>query len=175
MFAKWLGALLVLAAAAAWGERQAIRLRRRVVELEEFRLALRLLMAEIGYTATPLPRALEYVASRLKGSGVRSFFTEVRIQLAEPGLVDDASTAWSRVAAVKQETLALEADDWAVLTRVAAGLGALGRDDQVRQLELADAQLSSLATEATEVCRRGEKMWRYLGVFGGLAIVILLL
>jgi stage III sporulation protein AB len=175
MFAKWLGALLVLAAAAALGERQAVRLRRRVGELEEFRLALRLLMAEIGYTATPLPRALDYVAARLKVSGVRSFFSEVRAHLIASGPVDDASSAWSRVAEAKQDTLALDADDWAVLRRVAAGLGALGRDDQVKQLELADAQLSSLAAEAAEVSRRGEKMWRYLGVFGGLAIVILLL
>ena len=54
-------------------------------------------------------------------------------------------------------------------------MGTLGREDQVRQLELADTQLSHLTAEAAQASFRGEKMWRYLGVFGGLAIVILLL
>ncbi len=175
MIIKWIGALLVFIAAVAWGESQAAKLRRRGTELETFRLALRLLMAEIGYTATPLPRALGYVATRLRSSGVRSFFSEVRACLIESEQGDDASAVWTRVVAKKQNILALTAVDWEVLNRVAAGLGTLGRDDQVRQLELADMQLSAQAAEAAEACRRGEKMWRYLGMFGGLAIVILML
>ena len=56
------------------GEMKAARTRHRVAELEDFCLALRLLSAEIGYTSTPLPRALVQVASRLQRKPVRDFF-----------------------------------------------------------------------------------------------------
>lgn len=72
MWAKWLGAFMILAAAATWGNEQAAVMRRRVKELEDFRLGLRLLSAEIGYTSTPLPRALENVHHRLSKTDRKS-------------------------------------------------------------------------------------------------------
>jgi stage III sporulation protein AB len=172
---KWLGALLILCAAYSLGNRQALKLRRRVAELEEFRLALRLLMAEIGYTATPLPKALDILAARLRRAEVGAFFRAVRRNLAVEGQVCDASEAWMEAACCSRRELALTEEDMAVLIRAGAGLGGLGRENQVRQLELVDAQLARLAEEAAKGCSDREKMWRYLGVLGGIAVVILLL
>ncbi|MCW3490280.1 hypothetical protein [Dethiobacter alkaliphilus] len=174
MLVKWLGALLILAAAAAWGNLQAAQLRRRVKELEEFRLGMRLLAAEIGYTSTPLPRALEHVQERLPGGGVSVFFTRAGELLRNPE-VADANAAWSRAADEVKEELALTREDWPVLLRAGAGLGSMGRENQIKQLEAAEVQLASHAATAAARCESGEKMWRYLGVMGGLAVVILLL
>lgn len=175
MWFKVTGALLILTAAASWGNQQAARLRRRQKELDEFRLALRLLRAEIGYTSTPLPRALECVAERLRLSRVALFFSGVEQALRDTAHPADATAAWYEAIVCARERLELTAQDWSVLRRAAAGLGGLGREDQVLQLEAAEQQLAAHAAEAAERCAGGEKMWRYLGVMGGLALVILLL
>jgi stage III sporulation protein AB len=175
MWLKWLGALMILSAALAWGNCQAVRLQRRLAEIEEFRTALRLLVAEIGYTATPLPRAVDHVISRLRRPQVCAFFKQVRISLDGSEHVTSAAAAWADAAAGCRSKMDLGRQDWDVLLRAAAGLGGLGRENQVKQLELAEAQLGHLAAEAAANCRNGEKMWRYLGAMGGLAIVILLL
>ncbi|MDW7651447.1 MAG: stage III sporulation protein AB [Bacillota bacterium] len=174
VWVKWLGALLIIGAATAWGNQQAERMKRRVRELEEFRLALRLLTAEIGYTATPLPRALALVQNRLHGRPVRTFFSEACARLREPD-VTDAADAWREAAASVRVQSALTGEDWPVLLRAAAGLGGLGRENQLQQLAAAEAQLAAHAASAAAQCESGERMWRYLGVMGGIAVVILLL
>ena len=57
----------------------------------------------------------------------------------------------------------------------AAGLGGLGRDDQLKQLAATEALLAAHAAEAAANFTGSEKMWRYLGVLSGMAVVILLL
>lgn len=174
MWVKWTGALLIVAASVLWGNRQAAQLRRRLRQLEEFRLAMRLLTAEIGYTATPLPRALEHVRGRLRDEQVQHFLTEISREMSDPG-VADASVAWVRAAGTCKGRMALESGDWPVILRAAAGLGSLGRESQMKQLEATEMQLAAHAAEAASQCERGERMWRYLGVMGGAAVVIVLL
>lgn len=171
---RWAGVLLVFAATYGLGELKATRTRRRVVELEEFCLALRLLSAEIGYTSTPLPRALVQVAGRLQRKPVRDFFLLAGEMLSGEGRLAEAAFSWAAAEERQRTALALTGEDWAALLRGAAGLGALGRSDQVRQLEMAGRQLSERCAEAAARCRDAEKMWRYLGALGGLAVVILL-
>jgi len=175
MWDKWVGLVLVLGAFYGLGELKASQTRRRVAELEEFRLALRLLSAEIGYTSTPLSRALISVAGRLRREQVREYFLVAGELLGGQGRLAEAAQSWAAAAERQRSALALTDDDWAALLRGAAALGTLGRADQVRQLELAGGQLAELAAEAATRCREGEKMWRYLGALGGLAVVILLL
>lgn len=174
MWFKWAGAILIVIAAALCGNLQAAQMQRRVKQLEEFRLAMRLLMAEIGYTATPLPRALEHVQERLNDERVKKFFTEIVLQLGRPE-VRDASLAWQRAAEVCRGQLSLQAEDWPLIMRAAAGLGALGRESQLKQLEAVESQLADHTARAAASSAGSEKMWRYLGVLGGAALVIILL
>ncbi|NLZ38864.1 MAG: hypothetical protein GX893_04570 [Firmicutes bacterium] len=174
MWIKWLGAALIITASMIWGNFQAEKLRERTRQLEEFRLALRLLAAEIGYTATPLPRALSLVAERLTLREVQNFFSLIGQELQQSTGID-AATAWLKAAQTARHYLYLTPRDWTVLSRAAAGLGTLGREDQLKQLAAAEAQLASHAADAAEKCASGEKMWRYLGALCGMAVVILLL
>jgi stage III sporulation protein AB len=171
---KWAGALIILAATTVWGNQQAALLQRRVRQLEEFRLALRLLAAEIGYTATPLPRALEEVRGRLRDKEVQNFFADVGNALRNPE-TGDAASAWLQAVQRRRGRLALVQDDWPVVMRAAAGLGGLGRENQIKQLEAAEAQLAAHTASAAALSESGARMWRYLGVMGGTALVILLL
>ncbi|MBS4007818.1 MAG: stage III sporulation protein AB [Clostridium sp.] len=171
---KWAGAVLIVLATALLGNQKAIQMKQRVKQLEEFRLAMRLLMAEIGYTATPLPRALEYVQNRLADERVKQFFAEIVRQLGRPE-VGDASLAWLRAIETFRGQLALRTDDWPLIKRAAAGLGGLGRESQLKQLEAVEIQLASHNSMVAANCVRSERMWRYLGMLGGAALVIILL
>lgn len=173
MIGKTLGAVFIVLSAFLLGEQQAARLRRRVAQLAEFRLALKLLAAEIGYTATPLPLALRGITARLRRPDVVLFFQEAASALGEEG-IPDAEAAWSKAAERARRKLELSGEDWAAVHRAAAGLGGLGRESQVKQLEMAELELARLMTEAAAGCREKEKMWRYLGVLSGMALVILL-
>jgi len=175
MWERWAGVLLVFVASLSFGELKAAQTRRRVAELEDFCLALRLLSAEIGYTSTPLPRALVQVAGRLQRKTVQDYFLLAGELLNGEGRLAEAGFSWKTAAERKRGSLALTGGDWAALLRGATGLGALGREDQLRQLEMAGRQLSDRCADAAARCRDGEKMWRYLGALGGLAVVILLL
>ena len=175
MWERWAGVLLVFVASYSLGELKASETRRRVAELEDFCLGLRLLSAEIGYTSTPLPRALVQVAGRVQRNAVRDYFLLTGELLSGEARLAGAALSWRTAAERQNGVLALNAGDWNALLRGAAGLGALGRNDQVRQLEMAGRQLSERCAEAAARCRDGEKMWRYLGALGGLAVVILLL
>jgi stage III sporulation protein AB len=174
MWAKVFGAMLILSATVLWSNAEIAKLRGRVRQLEDFRLALRLLAAEVGYTATPLPRALEQVACRMETEAVQSFFLSVARRL-QGAAAADAGAAWLETVRHLQNRLQLTAKDWTVLSRTAAGLGGLGREDQLKQLGAAETQLAAHATAAAAQAAGGEKMWRYLGVLTGMAVVILLL
>lgn len=175
MWERWAGVLLVFVASYSIGELKAAETRRRVADLEDFCLGLRLLSAEIGYTSTPLPRALAQVAGRVQRKAVRDYFLLAGELLTGEGRLAGAAFSWRTAAERQNAVLALNGEDWDTLLRGAAGLGALGRSDQVRQLELAGRQLAERCAAAAARCRDGEKMWRYLGALGGLAAVILLL
>ncbi|NLM52536.1 MAG: hypothetical protein GX197_06925 [Firmicutes bacterium] len=174
MLAKCVGALCILSASLWWSNLQIAKLKARVRQLEAFRLGLRLLAAEVGYTATPLPRALKQVAKQLGVESVSAFFQAVCRNLQEEKF-SDATGAWLAAIEAKRENLQLTANDWMILSRAAAGLGGLGRDDQLKQLAAAETQLAAQAAEAAAAFAGSEKMWRYLGILSGLAVVILLL
>lgn len=174
MLVKGLGAFFILLASMLWSNLQIARLRARVRQLQEFRLALRLLAAEVGYTVTPLPRAFRQVADMLESREVKEFFTAVCRNLRDAGSAG-AEAAWMKAAAEQRKDFDLTERDWAVLTRTAAGLGGLGREDQLKQFTAVEEQLTSFSRDAEERYARGEKMWRYLGVLSGTAMVILLL
>ena len=174
MFVKCIGALCILSASMWWSNLQIAKLKARVQQLEAFRLGVRLLAAEVGYTATPLPRALGQVAKQTEAEGVSAFFHVVSHNLQEEKF-SDAAAAWLAAVETMRGRLQLEAKDWMVLSRAAAGLGGLGRDDQLKQLAATEALLAAHAAEAAANFTGSEKMWRYLGVLSGMAVVILLL
>lgn len=174
MWGKCLGALCILSATVWWSNLQIAKLKARLQQLEAFRLGLRLLAAEVGYTATPLPRALGQVAGQIDVAGVSAFLQAVCRNL-QAEKFPDAAGAWLAAVEAKRGQLQLTDEDWTVLARAAAGLGGLGRDDQLKQLAAAEAQLAAHAAEAAAAFAGSEKMWRYLGILSGMAVVILLL
>lgn len=62
-----------------------------------------------------------------------------------------------------------------MLARLTQVLGAGTVGEQIRQLELHMEHLQQLEQEAERARTANEKIWRYLGVFSGIALVLILL
>jgi len=69
----------------------------------------------------------------------------------------------------------LAPEDYALLENLMQVLGAGNLAEQGRQLDLHLDHLRHLEQEAERSRAANEKIWRYLGVFSGLALVLILL
>lgn len=173
MTIKLLGAILTLLVPSWVGFQIASRYRRRPLELRALQNGLAILVTEIEYGATPLPDALRS-AARAAGPTVGPILQSAaeRLERGEGITPGEALTA---AVAEGAPSTCLQPADLDVLTALAAVLGASGRHDQVRHLRLAQERLAGAEAEASSERSRYERMYRYVGVLSGLALVLILI
>lgn len=168
---KLIGCALIVVATSAIGFRVARVYRERPRELLLLIEALRLLRAEIEYTATPLPQALKNVGARMH-SPVNIVFNTTADELSGADVTVGEALA-AGVRACRQKAHLTDAD-FTALGVFGRTLGTSDLLHQSQQFEATLAQLESAQKGAAEDRRRYERMWQYIGVLAGLFIVILL-
>jgi stage III sporulation protein AB len=169
---KVLGSVLIVVASTLIGFRIAARYANRSRQLRQFISALKLLETEIFYAATPLPDACRRIA-KLSPTPVGAFFRQVAENLMD-GQGRTATEVWREALLAMKDELALKESDRSVLIAFGQTLGVSDREDQIKHIHLAIAQLSAEEVSAREEQLKSEKMWRYLGALLGLTLVILL-
>lgn len=166
---KIVGAGLVVLAGAGLGYSMAEIYRRRPQQLRQLQFALTVLGAEIRFRQRPLPAALEAVAAAL-AMPLDRLFADLAAALDR---ADGRGPAWAW-RQVERQGLALRPQDFALLDNLMQVLGAGSIAEQGRQLDLHMEHLRQLEAEAEGARAANEKIWRYLGVFSGLALVLVL-
>jgi len=161
------GFLAVVGAFAAAGNLVAASYRARTVQLAAFRTGLDLLETEVTFAAASMPVALERVGAGL-APPVGTVFQRAAAYLRS-GAGLSAGEAWERAARDLFPDTALERDDLDVLLALTPYLGVTDREDQRRHLRLAAERLRAREEAARAEQGAAERMWRYLGVLGGLA------
>lgn len=169
---KLMGSLLVLLAGGLAGVTVARNYSRRPQELRSLQSALQMLETEITYTATPLPEALGHVAARA-GESVAPLFTRTREELLSMSGCT-AREAWEAALKEFYPATALTPADLAILRQLGNALGISDRQDQSKHLRLAMEQMRVEIVRAEEESQRYVKLWNYLGLLAGLAIVLML-
>lgn len=169
---KLLGAVMVVVAFSVLGGVGAASLRERTITLRRAQAALEVLETEIGYLQTPLPSALTRVG-KVTGGKVGCFFSAAGRLLGESGF--PADTSWREAFQELAATAPLTAEDSEILLALGNILGLSDRPDQSRHLRLARERLKAREAEALEDEARNSRLYRYLGVLAGLALVLLLL
>lgn len=170
---KALGSGLLILATTAFGAIVAANYARRPVELRLCAAGLEHLETQIGYATTPLPEALPQVARDLRGPVARLFRLTARELASGKGLT--AGEAWKIAIERVWPGTALDRSDRESLAALAPHLGASDRADQVKHLALARQRLTTAAAEAERLAAREGKLWRNLGVLGGVALALILL
>ncbi|RJQ11392.1 MAG: stage III sporulation protein AB [Bacillota bacterium] len=170
---KTVGFMAIVAASSLAGNLVASSLGARVRQLGQLRVGLHLLESEVSYALGALPGALGRVAGAV-APPVDVLFARTAAYLGS-GTGMSAGEAWKTAARDVFPGTALEAGDMDVVLTLASHLGLTDRDDQVRHLRLAGERLAVKEDEARGEQRSLERMWRYLGVLGGLALGIVFL
>ncbi len=169
---KLIGGLLVVVASGLAGWQVSRSYAGRPVELRQFISALQLLETEITYAATPLYEALSGVAEQV-GVPAASFFRQVAFELgAHRGY--SAREAWHGALEVYSRRSALGPGDLSILRGLGNNLGMSDREDQSKHLRLAAEQLKTAMAMAEEAATKNVKLWNYMGLLGGLVIVLAL-
>lgn len=170
---KWIGAAMVMAAGTAYGFAQASRYARRPKELRQLSAALGTLETEIVYGLSPLPEALRRV-STAAAQPVAGLFADAAARMDDRRAERTAGECWTEAVHAAWPLTALREPEKSSLLALAATLGATDRDDQVKHLRLAIAQLGVEEEAAREEGARFGKMWRSLGALAAALVVILM-
>lgn len=169
---KLVGAAMVVASSALGGMAVAGRYSRRPRELKSIASALQMLETEIAYGANHMKEALEQVAARCD-KGAAPLFSRAAAELSSASGIT-AAAAWECSLCAHYRDSALNPQDLVILRSLGSSLGISDREDQIKHLNLAMEQIKSENLRAEEEAARNVKLWNYLGVLGGLLVVLIL-
>jgi stage III sporulation protein AB len=171
MWLKILGSIMVMVTATYLGFSLASRYAERPRQIRQLISCLSALKSHINYVAIPLPEALSQCTCGIVGP-VADFFQSTSLLLSDNGWLTPQAAMVQALEESKQ--LVLNQPEKEILTIFSANLGSMDREEQHKSLELVHEQLSRIQQDAETLCEQNVKMYRYLGVCGGLAIVIIL-
>lgn len=164
------GALMVVGGAAALGHSMALYRERRVQELNALTHAIQRLETEIVYGMVLLPDALGRVA---KGGGPCADLFQRAADALNKG--ESAAESWMRALEGWRKRSALTPEDVVPLERLSGVLGVSGAEDQSRHLRYVRSELVFRLEQARDRLPETTRLFRALGVCGGLALALLLL
>lgn len=169
---KLIGALLILVTATLAGWFKSNQFTSRPDQIRRLILALKRLETEIMYGVTPLPEALQKIASQSK-EPIAFLFEEASHRMSLPHNQTAQQSIHGAVESGWKYT-AMKTAEREVLMQLAFSLGTSDRSNQLRHIATAVRQLESEEQLAREERDRYAKMFKSLGLLGGAFIVIVL-
>lgn len=173
MWLKATGALFIIGACTMMGFQAAWRFGERPRQIRQLISCLSALGSYIYYSSMPLSEALRHCADGVEGVIGKLFIRASLLLEADSSLSPADAFAVAKEEYGKKLTLA--GSEQELLLLFCTNLGMMNRDEQYKNLMLIQEQLEKTAAEAMAARDTNMKMYRYLGVCGGLAIVILLI
>ena len=166
----WIGSVLLMVAGTGMGWYAAHRLRRRVVFLETCDRLLQTLWQEMSYTAKPMADLWRRLAHC---EGLKEF---ALVRDTAEGL-ETVSFAAAFAAAVEKATVegAILPPTRRLLIEFGEGCGRTDLEGQQTHIAYYRAQLSAQAEAARRVYAEKGRVYRVLGMTGGVALALLLM
>lgn len=172
MWLKLAGGVLVLLVSSCIGFQLAARCSGRPQQIRQIVSCLGSLKSYITYACLPLHEALIHCTHGTCGP-VADFFHHTATLLERNGGLSPQQ-AINTVLSDMQGRLMLKEPELEILSILGANLGIMNCQEQGNYLSMIIEQLEKFEGEAARLRDLNTKMYRYLGICGGLAIVILL-
>lgn len=169
---KLIGSILVLLVSSYIGFQMASRCQERPRHLRQIISCLGSLRSHIIYACLPLHEAVAQCTNGTNGP-VAVFFQNVAAMLEKNGSLTPQEII-KKILNEMQGTLMLKTPEIEVLHVLGGNLGVMNCREQEKYLLMVIDQLERFENEAIRLRDLNTKMYRYLGVCGGLAIVIIL-
>lgn len=166
------GIILAAAAVCLLGLYYSFYVKRRVEQLHQMMTVLHMLKGEIGFCGKILEEAFTELGERTEDP-FRSFFYRVsrRLSLQEG---EPLSAIWKDCEDAFDGS-GLHQEELEIFARLSREMGFLDVDMQLRTLELVEDQLNSVKNRAEKSCETNSRMYRYLGILGAMAVVIIMI
>ena len=171
MWLKIIGGIIVMAASTGIGFVMANRCNERPRQIRQIISCIASLKTYINYVALPLDEALINCTNGTYGA-ISDLFQKTALILRSNGWMTPNEAIQQAIR--DNNKIALAKPELELLTAFGANLGCTGRDDQTNYLDMIQEQLANIEREAIDLRDRNSKMYRYLGICGGLTKFIIL-
>jgi len=172
MILRIAGALAVMVGCAGLGLYYSCKEGFRIQELQELKKALLILSSEIEYMRAPLNVACANIAKRTE-STVSALFMRFS-ELLETGEGETAYQLWAAsMTGIKGKTFMAE-EDLSVVDGFGKTLGYLDKQMQQNAINYAVGYIDEKAATLQAQGSKNNRMYRSLGVIGGLLITVVL-
>ncbi|HHY81454.1 MAG TPA: stage III sporulation protein AB [Clostridiales bacterium] len=172
MIGKLINSSVIIVFSTLIGLEMAKRYVARTKELSAMQGALSRLETEIVHYASRLPEALNMIGQSI-GGGTGKLFCLTAKSLNDKKCT--VSEAWRSSLDNLKDELHLQQEDLDILRRFGDQLGSSDREGQVKFIQLTLMQLREEEKKARAAREKYEKMYRSLGLLGGIALAIILL
>jgi stage III sporulation protein AB len=172
MLVRLAGTFLVMAGSVGLGLYYSARESFRVQDLLEFKKALLILSSEIEYMRATLSEACANISKRTS-LGVSKIFGRFA-ELLSNGEGETAYQLWLAAMDDCKNAICLAPEDLAVLSDFGKTLGYLDKQMQKNAIDHAVAYIDEKAASLSASSDKNKRMYRSLGVIGGLLITVVL-
>ena len=173
MFLKTAGSLAVMGAAVLWGFLRAAELKDQYHQMEYLYQLICRLQSEMRYGRTHLSEILSCMGCQLK-EPYKSWFIELesRLQARDGGTLDEV---WRQSTGTCLRESGLPKEELEHLSELGGQLGNADLEMQMKTLDICLMRLSISMKEHRKELGSRMQLCRWLGVAGGMLVVILLL
>ena len=140
----------------------------REKELKEMKNALNIFATKIKFTYEPIPNIFLQIANKMEGN-IGQIFARAAERMKE----ESAGNAW--INAFDDITCNLLEEDKVILKNLGRLLGQTDVEGQISEIEVVTQFLDTQIENARQEKLKNEKMYRTLGIVGGLTIAIILI
>ena len=172
MYLKIIGSLLVVMSSALLGFYFAYKEEFRIKDLSELKKALGILKSEIEFARTPLPEAFLHISERVEKS-VGGIFYEMANKLSKKGS-DSISDIWTEVFLESTKKTYFASEDLELICSFGKTLGYLDAQMQSNTIAMITDNIDTKIQFLTELSIKNKKMYRSLGVLGGILLCVVL-
>jgi len=165
-----IGGALVCVACAALGLYMSNKGMIRARQLTEFKQSLLMLKSEIEFAAYPLPLAFAHIAGRF--AGFADFYETLSERLADKHM--GIATAWGK-GLTEFDNSYLKPEDLQAIGGLGAALGSIDSAVQLKAIDNMIADIDEILARLAEQNLKDSKMYKQLGLLGGVLIVVVLL
>ncbi len=170
---KVIGSAMVVLSSGLLGYLYAIDCKKRPQELRALQGLLQMFETEITYASSTLVEAFEKISGNSRYSAAALFKSASEILKNDSSV--GAREAWERAVKSNARQMGLDSEDENILFSFGKMLGSSDLEGQVKNIRLLINQLKIQEARAEEKRKQNERMYKTLGLLGGLAIVIVLL
>lgn len=172
MLIRFAGAIALISGCTLLGLYYAAKEGYRISDLSEFKKALLILASEIEYMRTPLPQACINIST--KTSGAISAMFEIFADYLGKNNSETAYRLWSKAAEETLQAAYLTAEDRQTVDSFGKTLGYLDKQMQKNAIDLAVSYIDEKTNALYAMQDKNTRMYRSLGVLGGLLLTVVL-